>query len=629
VGEHVSLQRLFCMCCEMLSASAAEDSDPTAEALDVLGCTQSAHLRNMFAEQVRRKRQLIRDEETWSSEQCKLYQLLAAKTQQLVVLRRESNARRLSCGSLRTVAAYRGVCVFRVWHLYVRQTVARRQHKSTMHRSASRQVYQACCMIKAILTSSTGRRLHDGILALRSHCVCPLEAQELTGTSKRGSSTNTRRHENQPVRDDQDSWSLSPRVKELCCPSPSEVSTCAPSFSSRATSLASSVSALTDFKTATRQAQTDTMCSSLEVRGWTDHSLNAWGRAVPFDKSYQGSPLDSHEHLSAFFPVQHEESLITHSIDERLQRSLAEVRRAQRCLQSTSEMVRSSEQRFFQLEKQVEFKAVWRQEAERDIGQIVACASDLDKECAKLRKSLSRAALTQHSQDKHVQILSVSLRQQEQHRINLCERARSLELDSDRTQDDGRDEERLRHRASEERDAAMLRIRHDCVETAEALHAANANVERDEEAARCKVFTSWAGERHRWAEEHDETKRQIAEVREELRRHEDLAVLEQNCEQGPTYAWPASLQSTPHRSAPGDLSQFQTPQRKTSLSSPVTSQIDELDAYAELVARLRAEVRWEREEREEAARNLARLQGTYRLLLQRVSGATHCFHCDG
>jgi len=138
-----------------------------------------------------------------------------------------------------------------------------------------------------------------------------------------------------------------------------------------------------------------------------------------------------------------------------------------------------------------------------------------------------------------------------------------------------------------------------------------------------------AGERHRWAEEHDETKRQIAEVREELRRHEDLAVLEQNCEQGPTYAWPASLQSTPHRSAPGDLSQFQTPQRKTSLSSPVTSQIDELDAYAELVARLRSEVRWEREEREEAARNLARLQGTYRLLLQRVSGATHCFHCDG
>jgi len=49
-----------------------------------------------------------------------------------------------------------------------------------------------------------------------------------------------------------------------------------------------------------------------------------------------------------------------------------------------------------------------------------------------------------------------------------------------------------------------------------------------------------------------------------------------------------------------------------------TPQLDELDAYAELVERLRAEVRWERVEREASESSLSSLRSSYRLLLERV-----------
>merc|ERR1712217_294448 len=54
-------------------------------------------------------------------------------------------------------------------------------------------------------------------------------------------------------------------------------------------------------------------------------------------------------------------------------------------------------------------------------------------------------------------------------------------------------------------------------------------------------------------------------------------------------------------------------------SGPPTPQLNELDAYAELVERLRAEVSRERAEREASANSLATLRGSYRLLLQRAS----------
>ena len=50
-----------------------------------------------------------------------------------------------------------------------------------------------------------------------------------------------------------------------------------------------------------------------------------------------------------------------------------------------------------------------------------------------------------------------------------------------------------------------------------------------------------------------------------------------------------------------------------------TPQLEELDAYAELVDRLRLEVRREREDREATAQSLDTLKSSYRLLLHRMS----------
>lgn len=55
---------------------------------------------------------------------------------------------------------------------------------------------------------------------------------------------------------------------------------------------------------------------------------------------------------------------------------------------------------------------------------------------------------------------------------------------------------------------------------------------------------------------------------------------------------------------------------------PTPRSLNELDAYAELVERLRAEVEQERAAREASANSLAMLRASYRLLLQRASGGT-------
>ncbi|CAJ1423041.1 unnamed protein product [Effrenium voratum] len=53
--------------------------------------------------------------------------------------------------------------------------------------------------------------------------------------------------------------------------------------------------------------------------------------------------------------------------------------------------------------------------------------------------------------------------------------------------------------------------------------------------------------------------------------------------------------------------------------APSPLQLQELDAYAELVDKLRSEVARERTEREASAASLAALRNSYRLLLQRAS----------
>jgi hypothetical protein len=68
--------------------------------------------------------------------------------------------------------------------------------------------------------------------------------------------------------------------------------------------------------------------------------------------------------------------------------------------------------------------------------------------------------------------------------------------------------------------------------------------------------------------------------------------------------------------------QASTAASSTVASGPSTPRLRELDAYAELVDRLRKDVLHEREERESAQRSLQSLRSSYRLLLQRSGAAT-------
>eukprot|EP00927_Polykrikos_kofoidii_P067106 TRINITY_DN62631_c0_g1_i1.p1 TRINITY_DN62631_c0_g1~~TRINITY_DN62631_c0_g1_i1.p1 ORF type:complete len:1086 (-),score=257.80 TRINITY_DN62631_c0_g1_i1:138-3299(-) len=63
-----------------------------------------------------------------------------------------------------------------------------------------------------------------------------------------------------------------------------------------------------------------------------------------------------------------------------------------------------------------------------------------------------------------------------------------------------------------------------------------------------------------------------------------------------------------------------TASSSTAPSEPATPRLQELDAYAMLVDRLRSEMMREREEREATGRTLASLRGSYRMLLLRSSG---------
>ena len=307
--------------------------------------------------------------------------------------------------------------------------------------------------------------------------------------------------------------------------------------------------------------------------------------------------------------------------------------------------LRASEENCATLEARLARKARWRSEAERKIREMVQRGQALEQERVHARQQIQHSTQLLHSRGAQVDALRSSLEQEEQ--LGEILQARICALEQDNTQ--------LKCLEQQER-----RCRH---EEAAAQDAREADLTRAAEEARRELLAAWDSDRAEWrrkaetlhlrsaeaAEELAEARRAEAQARKlaEARRRESASredpvssgvrqlschlaqaeALEENLrrllEEGSAARVPgsgpgpgrgaAAAPGTGTPPAEGFLRGSEGP------TPPTTPQLRELDAYAELVERLRGEVGRERAEREATAHSLAALRGSYRLLLQRAS----------
>jgi len=264
---------------------------------------------------------------------------------------------------------------------------------------------------------------------------------------------------------------------------------------------------------------------------------------------------------------------------------------------------------------------------------MVSCGEQLEKERVQLRHQLSESRQRHQACKEQLETLRTSLEHEEQLGELLRARAWTLEEDNTallrrcaegrcaealRTESERgrRTEEVARFRAEladAQREHGDLRTelracRRECFE-------AERNV-AEADAKREKAFATLEEESGRWAQSREA-------MREEFASEAGLCgemVAQLRSKLAEVQAEQETLCRTPPR-RPTAPSPFASP-TSTGPSKPGTPRLRELDAYAELVERLRAEVLREREEKEASARSLTSLRASYRLLLQRVGDST-------
>jgi len=345
---------------------------------------------------------------------------------------------------------------------------------------------------------------------------------------------------------------------------------------------------------------------------------------------------------------------------------------ARRCAE-VEELYQHAEESCAKLQSRLEKKVRWRSEAERQIREMVQCGEGLERERVRLRQKLAESREHHKGSCEHLEALRASLEQEEQ--MGELLRARTWALEEDNVE--------LNNRLSQERNTrledatrhaselALVQQEHSevvntlCTAASEDSRrnkaVAAAAEERAAESARADLLAAWSRERDAWSRSSSELNHQLAvahleletmrhdEQAQEVLRRETLAAKEaaQSEISGEAEMCKRMAAELEHRLA--QASQLQkgleeqfaassetmascsssTPQFPADSSSPQevplsqsgieTPQLHELDAYADLVERLREEVGREREERQASARSLEMLRCSYRLLLQRVS----------
>lgn len=348
----------------------------------------------------------------------------------------------------------------------------------------------------------------------------------------------------------------------------------------------------------------------------------------------------------------------------------AEHRSAEALKQSSAsqELLTNSERRVARLEMKLARKIEWREAAEQHIKEMVVVGEGLEMERAQLRHKLSESRREQKGASERTVSMHHAMEQEQQ--LSELLQARSLVLEEDnaslrqhlqherhtRLEDASRSHQELRALKQEEANVSAA---------LNAVGDARGSELQAAQAARAKIMADWSRERDQWSRHSSEMtvelQQQLCTLRTDLEasRRTELAEMTAvaQARKAEAAALPAKLQEEAaamrkavraefsgeaelcremacqleHRLAQAQelqegLEEFAStsPEPEVPASQPCSSgfatpQLRELDAYAELVERLRLEVAREREEREATGRSLESLRGSYRLLLQRVS----------
>lgn len=331
-----------------------------------------------------------------------------------------------------------------------------------------------------------------------------------------------------------------------------------------------------------------------------------------------------------------------------------------RHLEST-QLLKRSEQACAKLEARIVRNVRWREEAERQIHEMVSCGESLECECTQLRQELcERGRHLAH--DEHTETLRSSLEQEERQGEILKAGLSALEQDNAELMCSAEHERRCRLDGAARHSEALNAVQQERGEFIRE-YSIEAAKKRAAEAARSHIVAAWERERACWDREHAELEHRAAHAQAELEsanralhaesrfaaeehsRLQELGEVTRTQLQGEseTYARAATqleLRISQAQTLQADMEErlamvateaaAQAQQRQpcgvgppsaangppSAASSPSTPQLQGLDEYAVLVGRLRTEVSLERREREASAGDLAALDASYRLLLQ-------------
>jgi len=345
------------------------------------------------------------------------------------------------------------------------------------------------------------------------------------------------------------------------------------------------------------------------------------------------------------------------------------------------QLLEGSEQSRAKHEARLARRTRWREEAELQIRDMVAYGEGLERKCSLLRRELRETRRRQQARGEQAESLRCALDQEEQLSEILKARLYALEQDSAELARQSEEERsyRLEHAASSTAELACLQQEREELSLAlrDAKRSGEVAGELAVEAARHEVLAAWERDRSRWAEAREDLEHRASEVKLELEAAERAGAAEtMACMEAKTKAEAAAqaalreeegmrarheaamlelagesevckqateqlevrltqarrlqedleerLAQAPAAPAPPVCPVSPPPAARVLAgdSGPPTPQLRELDAYAELVERLQAEVSRERTEREASASSLAALRGSYRLLLQRASSCS-------
>jgi len=346
------------------------------------------------------------------------------------------------------------------------------------------------------------------------------------------------------------------------------------------------------------------------------------------------------------------------------------------------ELLQCSERSRAKLESRLARRARWREEAEQQIKEMVAYGEGLERRCSQLRRELREARRRHQAGGERAEVLRSALEQEEQLGEILKARVWALEQDRAEFSEQASEERSCRLQDAASSSAVLAGLQREreelCTALRDAKRCGEVAGELAVEAARHELLAAWDRERSQWTEARADLECRACVAREELEaatraeaaqaqaaasaaveaktaavaalreeegmraRHEaamaELAGESEHCRQATAqldarlaqaqrlqHEMEERLAQAPAAPPPPTLqpaSPLRGPSPPTLDSGPPTPQLRELDACAELVERLQAEVRRERAEREASANSLAALRGSYRLLLQRASSCS-------